>query len=218
MGRFLDLLKAERDRCIKGDWDSWIMTTGIPGMGKSWAVLKAAEDANPDFCLDDVVFNTEDMAARARAAPRGSIIILDEGIRGAMSRESMTGRNRGLKTFSATGRFYNHVYFILNPEKTDFDKTIIDRVRYWLVMVSRGKALLHRGQDKIYKKPGKARGFSKMYGFTVDADPPKCWDEYLVKKDRQALAAQTEAQGGFVPEEAKVIADAAKVRRILGLA
>lgn len=215
MSEFRDRFREDRAAVIHNDRDLWILWTGEPGDGKTWGALKLAEEENPDFCLDDVVFNTEDLAHRVKTAPPGSIIILDEAIRGAMGREHMTSRNRGLKVLSATGRFYNQVIIVINPEKNDLDKTVIERVKYWLHNVSRGKCLPHRGQKAIYKKRSSNRGFTKMRGFHIDAEAPRCWKEYEAKKHRESEAADREARGQYVPLDRDVETMSKKIVLVL---
>lgn len=218
MGAFTNLIKSERQSCIRDDWDLWVLWTGIAGTGKSWAALKLCEEVDPDFCIENIVFNTEDLAARARLSPKGACLVLDEGIRGGMSREFMTSRNRGLLTFGATGRYHNNVVFILNPLKGQMDKTVIDRVKYWVHMVARGKALPHKGGNPVHET-GRRRSFAKLpsNGFNVDSVPPKCWPEYLAKKAQMGVDAEREAEGKYVPLEKDLAEGARKIRIILGL-
>jgi len=101
---------------IKRNKNFLCVVCGETGSGKSFSTIKMAEDFDPNFSLDNLVFNAKDFMKVVQRAKKGSVIIFDEAGVGMPSREWMTQSNRLLSFVIQTFRHKNLIVYFTVPD------------------------------------------------------------------------------------------------------
>ncbi len=107
---------------------------GDVGSGKSWAALKFAEDLDPDFNSDRVVFGVKDLLrlvihgdSTGKKLRRGSVIVFDEisgSEKGADARSFMSKENKRMSYFVTTSRARGYVTIYCSPSLSQVDYNV----------------------------------------------------------------------------------------------
>ena len=179
---FIDeITKSELERVktavIKKDRDYVMVIDGEEGSGKSVLAQQVAKFLDPNFNLDNVVFNADQFISRLKNAPKYSCIILDEAFNSANSRASLTEVNRSLIGVATEMRQRNLFVIIVIPSFFDLDKYFaLWRCRalfhvYFTKTGARGRYIIFpKGKKKYLYLLGK-----KFYNYSKPASPyPPC--------------------------------------------
>lgn len=193
-------IKRIRNNVIKKDRDFVMVIDGEEGSGKSVLAQQIAKQLDPNFKLDNVVFNADQFIQRLKTAPKYSCIILDEAFNSANSRSALTEVNKSLVAVGTEMRQRNLFVLILLPTFFDLDK-------YFALW--RSRALLHvyfnregaRGNYIIFPKNTKKYLYllgKKFYDYSKPNSPyPVCRfdDHYTVDeqeyREKKAKAFKT---------------------------
>lgn len=180
LGYFLDQivrpqLDIIKEQVLKHDRDWTAVIDGEEGVGKSVLAQQIAKYLDPDFNLDNIVFNSDDFikAIKNPNVKKGACIVLDEAFSSANSRASMTDVNRSLIAVATEMRQKNLFILIVIPSFFDLDK-------YFALW--RCKALFHvifrpdgsRGSYYVYPKEVKKLLYingKKTYNYTNPLSP-----------------------------------------------
>jgi hypothetical protein len=84
--RLVDHLKE----AVANSWDGVILVDGLEGSGKSGLSLEIAYELDKNFCLDRVVFDSEQFFKAIDESQIGQAIVWDEFITGGMSSDALT--------------------------------------------------------------------------------------------------------------------------------
>lgn len=117
-------LKKVKTRVLKKDRD-WVgLVDGEEGVGKSVLAQQIAVYLDPDFCLENVVFTSDDFIRKIKdpKTKKGTAIVLDEAFNSANSRASMSEVNRSLVGVATEMRQKNLFIIIVLPSFFDLDK------------------------------------------------------------------------------------------------
>jgi len=104
--------------------------TGPTGSGKSYSALRLAERIDPDFSIDNVVFNAQDLLLRIKQGKergeleQGSVLVFDEAGVEANSRDWQSKTNKALNYLFQTMRSYNFMVILTLPHIGGLDKQI----------------------------------------------------------------------------------------------
>lgn len=155
------------------DEDYLLIVDGEEGTGKSVLALQFASYLDPNFSIDNVVFNAEGFMNAIKSAKKGSCIVLDEGFNSANSRATMSAVNRSIVGMATEMRQANLFVIIVLPSFFDLDKYFaIWRARS-LIHVYRNKQGA-RGQYRLWPKKKKLQLYlngKKMYSYARPKSP-----------------------------------------------
>lgn len=118
-----ELLKVKKKVLTKDrDWVG--LVDGEEGVGKSVLAQQLAVFLDPDFNLDNIVFNSDDFIKKIKdpKTKKGTCIVLDEAFSSANSRASMSEVNRSLIGVATEMRQKNLFIIIVLPSFFDLDK------------------------------------------------------------------------------------------------
>lgn len=105
-----------------------ILITGRTGTGKSEFAIQLAKALDPNFGIDNIFWNTEDLirvaASKEDIKPPGTAFIFDEAREGTQSLNAMTETNRRMGLFLDTIRSRGYHIFLLQPSYFLFQKSI----------------------------------------------------------------------------------------------
>jgi hypothetical protein len=130
---------AERSRL---HYTTLILYLGKPGKGKSWAALKTCEKMDPNFSIDDVVFNGRQFR-KAVERPGFAWLLWDEPNRGLSHREWYTEINKAVTTYLQTSRFREKNVVFALPKEDWIDKSARGVMAGEAIFWHRGIASVH---------------------------------------------------------------------------
>lgn len=143
------LLKAKKD-VTKKNQDRVYVFDGREGVGKSTVTLQIANFLDPNFGLDNVVFNADDFEKKLRELPKYSALVFDEAFNGLSSKGALSKQNKKLIRLLMECRQRNLFIFIVLP-------TLFLLERY--AAIFRSQSLFH-----CYQIDG--RRYYKVYNYT----------------------------------------------------
>lgn len=105
-----------------------ILISGRTGTGKSEFAIQLAKALDPNFTIDNIFWNTDDLikvaASKDNIRPPGTAFIFDEAREGTQSLNAMTETNRRMGLFLDTIRSRGYHIFLLQPSFFLFQKSI----------------------------------------------------------------------------------------------
>lgn len=120
------IIKPELDRIkhivTKRDRDFVIVFDGEEGSGKSVLAMQVMKYLDPTFCLDDVVFNSDQFLKRIKVNPKFKALLLDETYTSASSRGALSEVNRAMVGIATEMRQQNQFVGMCLPSIFDLDK------------------------------------------------------------------------------------------------
>ncbi len=196
----LDIVKK---RVLKKDRDWVAVFDGEEGVGKSVLAQQVAKYLDPNFTLDNIVFNSDDFLKKVKdpKTKPGTAIILDEAFSAASSRSSLSEVNRAMIGVATEMRQKNLFIILCIPSFFDLDRYFAlwrcralfhiyfseeDERRYVIFSKDQKKMLYLTGKKTYsYNKPrSNFPPFSFSNFYTVDEE------EYRLKKS-QAFSKRT---------------------------
>lgn len=156
VGLYLDdRLRSDLDRVcgrvVENDEDRFFVVDGREGSGKSVLAMQLAGYVDPSFCLERVVFTSDDFKSAIMSAKRGQAIVFDEAFNGLSSKGSVSKENKRLVKLLMECRQKNLIVFIVMPMFF-----ILERY----VAIFRASGLFHTYRSKDGK-----RGFWMFFNF-----------------------------------------------------
>lgn len=117
-------LDKVKQRVLKKDRDWFGVIDGEEGAGKSVLAQQIGAYLDPNFSLDNIVFNSDDFLKILKdpKTRKGTCIILDEAFSSANNRASLTEVNRAMIGVSTEVRQKNLFVLIVLPSFFDLDK------------------------------------------------------------------------------------------------
>jgi hypothetical protein len=117
-------LSKVKERVLTKDRDFVAVIDGEEGVGKSVLAQQLASFLDPDFNLDNIVFNSDDFMKRIKdpKIKKGACIVLDEAFNAANNRASLTEVNRAMIGVASEMRQRNLFVFMVLPSFFDLDK------------------------------------------------------------------------------------------------
>ena len=110
---------------------------GKVGTGKSYSALKMAENLDPGFNIDRIVFDIPALLDLAQKLQPGNVIIFDEaGISGSNRNSYMNTLNKSLSFLLQTWRHRQIILFVTIPDIAFIDKGV--RKMFDIVLESKG--------------------------------------------------------------------------------
>lgn len=170
-------LDNAREAVEKRDRDFVIAIDGEEGSDKSVLAQQVAKKLDPDFNIENIVFNADQFIERIKKAKKNSCILLDEAFSASSSRGALTEINRSMVAVATEMRQRNLYVLIVLPTFFDLDK-------YFALW--RCRALFHvyfnknggRGSFIIFPKSAKKYLYlngKKHYNYSKPASPfPAC--------------------------------------------
>jgi len=105
-----------KNEVLNSDLDRVFVIDGREGFaGKSTLAFQLAYAHDPTFCIERIVFNSEDFANALKTAKKGQAIVFDESFRGLSSRGSISKENKKLVQLFMEVRQRNLFIFIVLP-------------------------------------------------------------------------------------------------------
>lgn len=111
-------------------YDNIVLVTGSEGVGKSTTAINIARKYDPDFSLENVAYNLEDVLNIILKAKHGEVIILDEAEELVDRQQHNTYENQTMKKILILGRSLGFVFLILIPENQIVMPYVLRRCRY----------------------------------------------------------------------------------------
>jgi len=130
---------AERSRL---NYTTLILYLGKPGKGKSWAGLKTCERMDPEFTIDNVVFNGRQFR-RAVEKPGFGWYLWDEPNKGLSHRNWYSEINKAVTTYLQTSRFREKNVVFALPKEDWIDKSARGVMAGEAIFWHRGIASVH---------------------------------------------------------------------------
>lgn len=106
-----------KKRVHKDNKNFLAITSGPTGSGKSWAMLAVAEQLDPEFAIDRIVFRGDELMALINSGKlkRGSVILFDEAQVDLNARNWQNLINKMLNYLISTFRHRNFVLLFTSP-------------------------------------------------------------------------------------------------------
>jgi len=212
----LDIIKK---MLVDHDMDYLLTIVGRERIGKSSLALEIATRFDPDFTVDQVVFDIPSLYEQVYKLNKGQVVIIDEGATAFFAREAMsTDVREGVKLLTVMGE-RNLLVILCVPSFFIIDKYIRQHRVAGLIKVTK------RGRFKFYSKRRLKQSYynSKSNAF-VWATPcfvesfPKfkgdIWSAYKEKKAEYLSARKDEWKGEINGVKKYSITE---VARILGV-
>ncbi len=213
MGKKLDSWIADLRRPANEDVDRVVLLTGLERTGKSNTALWLARKLDPVFPVDNIVFSARELKALGEKSPPGTVIVLDEAIKGAFSRDAMTEDNKELVRYLVVCGERRLVLIINFPNIKWVDSYITDhRYHWWGLMKRRGVLRLHGRRPSDYRGAKVSRPQWAEFENIPLADRD-LWMAYLEKK--RALVRSVALDHEFQLDPLEVEAAARKVVAVL---
>ncbi len=120
----MDQLNTVKKRVLTKDRDWVCVIDGEEGSGKSVLAQQIAKFLDPNFTIDNIVFNSDDFLKIIKdpKTKKGSAIVLDEAFSAANSRSSLTEVNRSMIGVATEMRQKNLFVIFCIPSFFDLDK------------------------------------------------------------------------------------------------
>jgi len=117
-------LEKVKKRVLKQDRDFVAIIDGEEGVGKSVLGQQIAKELDPDFNINNIVFNSDDFLKIIKdpKTKKGACIILDEAFSAANNRASLTEVNRSMIGVATEMRQKNLFILMIIPSFFDLDK------------------------------------------------------------------------------------------------
>jgi len=121
-----EIIKKIRKRLLKSNKNWLCCVCGGTGSGKSYGAIKLASLIDPNFSIDNVVFNSEDFMTLLNSGrlERGSVIIWDEAGVGMAAREWYTISNKAINYVFQTFRHMNIGVIMTTPSFDYLDSQV----------------------------------------------------------------------------------------------
>jgi hypothetical protein len=141
------MLLEVKERVLHKDRDYVAVYDGEEGVGKSVLAMQHAKILDPNFNVNNVVFNSDEFIKKIKdpKTEKGSCIVLDEAFNAANSRSSLTQVNRSMIALATEMRQKNLFVLLVLPTFFDLD-------RYFAIW--RCRALFH-----VYFAPNEDRRY-----------------------------------------------------------
>lgn len=145
-------------RLVNDDTEVWGLFYGKTGSGKSLKAQHWGYTIDPNISLNQVCYDVNEFIKAVVNAPKGSVVIADEGISIFFSRSSMTKDGRAAAEISAQIRQKNLCIFICVPNPVTMDYTVLEKVNFIAeISESRqkdkdGKMNTIKGNTSVYLK------------------------------------------------------------------
>lgn len=166
-------LESSKEKVIRGDQDRVFIIDGAEGSGKSRLALQLAYFLDKSFCLDDVVFNGNDLQRRIRSLAEKGIkhkaIIFDEAFNGLSSKSAISKMNKDLVRLFMEMRQLNLFVFIVLPSIFLLEKYVGLFRSHVLFHVFISKKDVKRRYYKTYNRKNKKTLFllgQKMFSYS----------------------------------------------------
>lgn len=108
-------LTSSHKKVIEGNQDRIYLITGREGLGKTTLALQLAYTLDNTFCLDDVVFTSDDFEKRIREVNKYKAVVFDEAFNGLSSKGALSKQNKRLVRLLMECRQRNLFIFIVLP-------------------------------------------------------------------------------------------------------
>jgi hypothetical protein len=160
-----ELIKI-RTRVLNKDRDFVACYDGEEGVGKSVLAQQHALILDPNFCLDNIVFTSDDFIKKIKDpnTVKGACIILDEAFNAASSRASLSEVNRAMVALATEMRQKNLFVLLVLPSFFDLDRYFAlwrcralfhvyftpDEDRHYVAFDKDSKKLLYLSGKKTY--------------------------------------------------------------------
>lgn len=214
MGYFIPPILAQQldkvqNRVLKKDRDFVAVVDGEEGVGKSVLAQQIAKYLDPDFSLDNIVFNSDDFLKIIKdpKTKKGTAIVLDEAFSAANNRASLTEVNRAMIGVATEMRQKNLFVLMLLPSFFDLDKYFAlwrcralfhvffdhDENRHYVLFPKEEKKYLYLTGKKTYnynkpRSPFPPMTFSNHY--TVDEQEYRSKKQAAFQKRAVSFRAQ----------------------------
>lgn len=165
----LEIMKAK----IKDKHQNILMISGRTGTGKSELAIQIGAYLDPNFTIDNIFWNTDEMirvaASKDDIKPPGTCFMFDEAREGTQSLNAMSETNRKMGLFLDTIRSRGYHILLLQPSPFLFQKSIFIYAADLLIHVEKKGNTdfleeLRQGKigDEIVSKPFE-RGYGRIY-------------------------------------------------------
>ena len=182
-------LAKVRKRVLLKDRDFVAIYDGEEGVGKSVLAMQHAKILDPNFNLDNVVFNADDFMKKIKdpRTKKGTCVVLDEAFNAANSRASLSEVNRAMIGLATEMRQKNLFVLLVLPTFFDLDK-------YFAIW--RARALFHCYFDHednrryvVFDKDAKKLLYLKgkknyNYNYPKATFAPSRWSNYYVVDEK----------------------------------
>ena len=113
-----------KKRVLTKDRDWVLVIDGEEGAGKSVLAQQIAKYLDPNFTIEDIVFNSDEFIKKIKdpKSGKGKCIVLDEAFAAANSRSSLTEVNRAMIGVATEMRQKNLFIILCIPSFFDLDK------------------------------------------------------------------------------------------------
>lgn len=117
---------------VQQDYDIVVLITGDVGSGKSHLAHYVARHYDPDYRLENTVFNFEEFLDVVKNAPSGSTIILDEAEYMVNKKDFNKVENRTFERFLTLGRVKHFCMILCIPDRMNVMPYVLDRTHFVL--------------------------------------------------------------------------------------
>ena len=203
---------------VKNDLDFLLVITGRERIGKSTLALQIASIVDPDFKVDQIVFDIPTLYKKVYELNKGQVVIIDEGATAFFAREAMaTDVREGVKLLTVMGE-RNLFVILCVPNFFIVDKYIRqNRVSALAKVVSRGRFKFF---NRSALRAGHFNPKTKAYNWgaatfksTYSEMRGKLWDDYCDMKSKYLRDRKTEYNENnddgdgyeFLPKAAKIM-------------
>lgn len=121
---FREQLDKVKKRVLTKDMDWVCAVDGEEGVGKSVLAMQIGKYLDPNFTLDNIVFNSDQFLKKIKdpATKKGTCILLDETFSAASSRSSLSEVNKSMIGVATEMRQRNLFILMVLPSFFDLDK------------------------------------------------------------------------------------------------
>ena len=167
----------------RDDYDEMIAVIGYVGNGKSSLAWWLGHALDPTFTHERMAFSSEEMQRILADIGPGQVAVLDEGVEGLYSRDSMTRPNKQLVKWLDVCRARRAILVVCMAHVKWLDDRVRgDRARWGVEVPSRGRA--------VVREPRRAGPFDEdtsttwvpRFSFRFPAPRGPDWDAYLARK------------------------------------
>ena len=189
-------LNIIKEMLVKHDMDFLLCITGRERIGKSTLALQIASIFDPEFKIEQVVFDIPALYEQVYKLKPGQVIIIDEGATAFFAREAMnTDVKEGVKLLTVMGE-RNLLVILCVPSFFIVDKYIRDHRVAGLIKVTK------RGRFKYYSKRRlKQSHYNSKVNAYAWADPSftdtfgpmsgQLWEDYRFYKSTYLMERRT---------------------------
>lgn len=155
------ILKLMSDRVHVKNKNMILIVVGETGSGKSWAAVHIAEMLDPNFSIDNVIFDVESFIHATQTASKGAAIVFDEAGIGASNRSAMSKVNKAVSALAQSFRHRNTFNILTLPTYTMTDVHLRQLAHFQIetIKVVGGRCLTKF--KEIQNNPGSGRVYRK---------------------------------------------------------